>query len=150
MIGRLVFAMALLLGSGLGQNPNIQGENTVGVLCGTLRYADQLYSGGVRVHGSFGTGPIAEVRLGLYRWEKRTRCCSKKALVAQTVTGKAGGFAFEDVKPGAYWLSGRRNLSRFKLAINYDPNPHTGDSCSNLVYEVRDGELTLGRAITLY
>ena len=82
-------------------------------------------------------------------WVPLIRGQSTKRILAFIAGRSAGAFAFEGVKPGEYWLSGKRNLSRFKLAINYDPNSHT-DGCSSLFYEVRDGELKLRRMITLY
>jgi hypothetical protein len=31
------------------------------------------------------------------------------------------------------------------VAVNYDPDAHTGDKCSGLVYELKNGELILAK-----
>jgi hypothetical protein len=140
--------MALLLAGALPANKakaDLEKRNTVEVTCGKLILVEPVLFNGAPVGGQFERAPIKNAKLRLYYRDKRTRCCKKQSLARASVTGKDGSFDFTSVGPGSYWLAGRRDGAHYSVAINYDPTAHTDDKCSEISYELRDGELILAK-----
>jgi hypothetical protein len=152
MSGYFVLMALLLFGTQSDKKADLERQNTVEVTCGKLIQVEPVLFNGVPVGGQFERTPIKNTRIRLYYRDKRTHCCKKQSLAAETVTGKDGSFNFTSVAPGSYWLVGRRDGAHYSLAINYDPNAGTDDKCSEISYELRDGELRLAkmRVYTLY
>jgi|HubBroStandDraft_2_1064218.scaffolds.fasta_scaffold524052_2 hypothetical protein len=150
-----VVLLALLLTGAQSDNKaktDLEKRNTVEVACGKLILVEPVLFNGVPVGGQFERTPIKNAKLRLYYRDKQTHCCEKQSLAAEAVTGKDGSFDFTSVGPGFYWLVGRRDGANYSLAINYDPTAHTDDKCSEISYELRDGELRLAkmRVYTMY
>jgi hypothetical protein len=61
----------------------------------------------------------------------------------ERLTRNDGTLDFTSIEPGSYGFVGRRDGTHYRVAINYDPNAHSGDKCSELFYGLRNGELKL-------
>jgi hypothetical protein len=148
----LVLMSLLLFGPQSDKKADLERQNTVEVTCGKLIQVEPVLFNGVPVGNQFERTPIKRAKLRLYYRDKRTHCCKKQSLAAEAVTGKDGSFDFKSVAPGSYWLVGRRDGAHYSLAINYDPKVGSGDKCSEISYELRNGELALAkmRAYTFY
>jgi hypothetical protein len=152
MSAYFVLMVLMFNGSLPNKKADLEKQNTVEVTCGKLILIEPVLFNGVPVGGQFERTPIKDAKLRLYHRDKRTHCCKKQSLAAETVTGKDGSFDFTSVGTGSYWLVGRRDGAHYSLAIDYDPTAHTDDKCSEISYELRDGELKLAkmRAYTMY
>jgi hypothetical protein len=145
MSGYFLLMALLFVGAPSDKKADLEKQNTVEVTCGKLILVEPVLFNGAPVGGQFERTPIKNAKLRLYHRDVRTRCCKKQSLAAETVTGKDGSFDFTSVTPGSYWLVGRRDGAHYTVPINYAPNAQTGEKCSELVYELRSGELTLVR-----
>lgn len=138
-----ILVVILLLGGSPAQKADPQSRNTVDLSCGKLIQVEPVYFNGVPVGGQTEQTPIKNAKLRLYHRGQGNHCCKKQSLAAETITGKDGTFDFTSIEPGSYWLVGRRDGAHYMVAINYDPNAHTGDQCSELFYALRNGNFKL-------
>ena len=140
----LMLVVALLFGNA-AQKIDSNKAGKVELFCGKLILVEPVLMNGVPVGSQTQETPIKKTKLQLYRRAQNGRCCSKQALMAETTTAADGSFEFKDLQPGSYWIVGRRDLAHYTLAIEYAPDAKTEYKCSDLLYELKDGELKLAK-----
>jgi hypothetical protein len=137
--------LVIVLLAGPAQKRNLQGRNTADLSCGKPIQVEPVYSSGVPAGGQTGQTPTKNAKPGLCHRVQGSPCPKKRSLAAETTTGKDGTSDFAGIEPGSYGLVGRRDGAHHMVAVNYDPDAHTGDRCSGLVYELKNGELILAK-----
>jgi hypothetical protein len=92
---------------------------------------------------------IPHARIRIYTRTDSANCCASLSPVAETVTGRSGGFRFKKIRPGDYWIVAEIDGAEYKLAVRYRPDKETGSDCSQHLYVLRAGELHVETYVTV-
>lgn len=143
--------LALLGISSPPQKVDLEKWNTVDRMCGKLEHVEKIRARGGTEAVKEKSEPIKKADIRLYQREKGSACCDAALPVAKTTSSKRGEFSFSAVIPDSYWLVVRVGGQDFALALSYAPNGKNKleASCTELLYEVGNGELQLKRIVTV-
>jgi hypothetical protein len=148
---QFILSVASLMISLPTQTVDPEKWNTVERMCGKLERVEEIPVKGTTAAFTEKRQPIKKADIRLYQRGKATQCCGAGLLVAETVTSRGGDFIFRNPAPGSYWVVAVVDGKEYIHAIKYAPS--TKDkvevNCADLLYEIKKGELQLGRMITV-
>jgi hypothetical protein len=130
------------------QAPDQEKWNTVERTCGKLEWVEKILVKGKVAEFEEKSKPLKKIDVRLYRWENESSCCGTALPIAQALTNKSGVFNFKNVVRGSYWVVVEMSGKQYSHAIKYVPSKDEV-SCSDLLYNISNGELQLGRVITV-
>jgi len=148
---KFIFAFTSLMIGLFSQTVDPEKWNTVERMCGKLERVEEIPIKGTPSLFTEKRQPIKKAVVRIYRREKDAPCCESSMPLAETVTSRGGDFMFKDSAPGTYWVVVVVDGTEYSHAIKYAPSAKdkVEVSCSDLLYEIRKGELQLGRIVTV-
>jgi len=121
---------------------------SLGRLCGRLMHVDEIPVKKTQKTFEERTKSLPHVRVRLNRASDDHQCCDGLTLAAEVVTKRGGSFEFRNAVPGSYWVVVLADGTEYRLVINYVPSKKENEeSCSDFLYEIKNGELRLARII---
>jgi hypothetical protein len=139
LVGSLLFAS-------VPQAVDTKKWKTVGRMCGKLEWVEEVPVNRKGTEFQEKSRPLKKVEIRLYRRENESSCCGTGLPIARAVTNGRGEFNFENLVPGSYWVMVEVDGKQYSLAIKYVPSK-VELSCSDLLYDIINGELQLRRVI---
>jgi hypothetical protein len=150
IIGGGVVLTLCLAGFGRArQTVDTQKWNTVEQSCGRVEFVDETpVKGNVNQYNTK-SKPIKRSAVRLYRRETESVCCGGAPPVAEALTNRRGEFEFKNVKAGNYWVVIVVDGKEYSHPIKYAPDAKdkTQINCSHFLYDLKNGQLQLGRVI---
>lgn len=144
-----VLIFSLIVNGATPQPADAGKWNTVEVLCGKLIRSEEIPIKGSPNSFNERSKPIKNGILRLYLRNEETSCCEGQQPIAETVSGREGGFQFKKAAPHAYWIVAMVESKEYKLAITYAPESKSGANCSDVLYAVKKDQLQLQRVVVV-
>jgi hypothetical protein len=122
--------------------------NTVERMCRKLECVEETPLKGKADEFEEKSTSLKKTDIRLYRRKNEPSCCGTELPLARGVTNKSGEFEFnvKDLFPGNYWVMVEVDGKQYGRAIKYAGN-RVEVSCSDLLYEITNGELQLRKVI---
>jgi hypothetical protein len=143
-----IFLLALQAVPAVPQVVDQEKWNTVERMCGKLEWVEEIPLKGKIAEFEEKSTPLKNADVRLYHRQNEPSCCVTALLIGRTVTNKRGEFEFnvEDLFPGNYWVMVELNGKQYSHAIKYAGTKFES-GCSDLLYDIKKGELQLRRVI---
>jgi hypothetical protein len=138
---------SLLLNSGALQAPDTRKWNTVETLCGKLIRSEDIPEKGSANTYNEKTKPVKRAILRLYLRNEEMACCERQQPLAETTSGRDGGFQFKKAAPGDYWIVAKVEGKDYNLAITYVTDNKSDVKCPDILYALKKEQLQLERVI---
>jgi hypothetical protein len=146
MTWQFILLIGSLLFFSVPQGADTEKWNTVGRMCGKLEWVEKIPVNRKGTEFEEKSKPLKKVDIRLYRRESESSCCGTEQPIARGVTNGRGEFGFKNLASGSYWMEVEVDGKQYSLAIKYVPS-EAESKCTDLLYEIINGELQLRRVI---
>jgi hypothetical protein len=148
---QFIFALSSVMIGLHSQTVDPEKWNTVERMCGIVERVEEIPIKGTPSLFTEKRQPIKKADVRVYRRENDAPCCGSSMPLAETLTNRSGVFMFKGSAPGSYWVVVVVDGKEYSHPIKYAPSAKdkVEVSCFDFLYEIRKGELQLGRMITV-
>ena len=139
------YSLVMLVGM-FSQRVDTEG-NRIEKMCGQVLLVENIPDKKHSRTYSERSKPAKKATVRLFKKRVEAACCESEVLIAEAITKGNGKFEFKSALPGTYWVVVLVGGRKYKLAVNYSRDTKMETRCSDILFEITNGELYLGRLI---